>query len=81
MYNFLRLVNRQIAHETGAWMLSRDHIDAAREWFLRAQRLANMVVREEYLTLRALNTGHTSHLLKLVERSCTKLLECDEPRA
>lgn len=61
-------------------MLSKGLVNVAREWFLRGQRLANIIVKEEYLTLRALSPEHLGCLLKRVEGSTTKLLECDEPR-
>lgn len=60
---------------------SSARLDVAREWFVRGQALANTVVGDEHCTLRALSPGHMLRLLHCVERSSTKVLECDERRA
>lgn len=72
---------RQVAHNTGKWLLKWTSADVAREWFVRCQQLANTVANDEYGTLQALSAEHITMLLQRVQRSSTKVLECDEETA
>ena len=45
---------------------------------MRGQTVANTGSKDEHLTWRSMSQGHMIRLLQCVERSSTKVLECDE---
>lgn len=75
---FIYFLFLKVAHGTGLWTLQWGSADAAREWFVRGQTVANTVAKDEYRTWNALSQEHMIRLLQCVERSSTKVLECDE---
>ena len=60
-------------------MLGQGYAGEAQGWFARAQQLANTIVKDKYRTLLAMSPGQMERFLHCVERSSTKLLECNEP--
>lgn len=59
-------------------MLKWSDAAAARGWFVRGQTVANVVANDVHRLTEAMSKAQMRRLLRCVERSTTKVIECDE---